>query len=127
MYRSSWGISAGQEVVLAIWLKRAAFDEILAQAVHSSFQPDRFADEAAWKQALVQSDVRLQWDPDHDPTGGKTERRAIQLGMRGEAIRRYSHEWILHIADISAFVAEQRPNAKPPYTQLVTPREMIYP
>lgn len=34
MYCSGWGIQDGQEVVLTIWIKRSAFDEILAAAVH---------------------------------------------------------------------------------------------
>ena len=33
MYRSGWGTKPGQEVTLAIWLKRTVFDTILAQAV----------------------------------------------------------------------------------------------
>ena len=28
--------------------------------------------------------VRLQWDPDHTPKAGKCDRRAIQLGLKGE-------------------------------------------
>ena len=39
------------------------------------------------KQAGIPADqvcVRLQWDPDHDPEGGKCERRAIQLGLKGQ-------------------------------------------
>lgn len=30
-------------------------------------------------------EVRLQWDPDHSPTYSKEVRRAIQLGLKGEA------------------------------------------
>lgn len=30
------------------------------------------------------SDVRLQWDPDHVPTGESHKRRAIQLGLRNK-------------------------------------------
>src|SRR5215475_197230 len=40
MYRSGWGTKPGQEVTLAVRLRRAAFDEILRRAVHSSFVPD---------------------------------------------------------------------------------------
>ncbi len=40
MYRSGWGTKAGQEVTLAIRIKRSAFDTILASAVHSSFVPE---------------------------------------------------------------------------------------
>src|ERR1044071_9317600 len=40
MYRSGWGTKEGQEITLAVRLRRSAFDEILQQAVHSSFTPD---------------------------------------------------------------------------------------
>ena len=37
MYRCGWATKADQEVVLAVRMKRSAFDEILRRAVHSSF------------------------------------------------------------------------------------------
>lgn len=127
MFRSGWGSKAGQEVILAIWLKRAAFDSILAQAVHSTFQREVYGSEAEWKKAMEQSDVRLQWDPDHDPFGAKVERRAIQLGLRGSTLARYAREWILDIQDISGFVRQQRQYVQVPYTRLITPLETVYP
>ena len=69
----------------------------------------------------------MQWDPDHDPSGRKVERRAIQLGLQGETLKKYSQEWILSIEDISAFVQEQRIFARSgKYDQLLTPREREY-
>jgi hypothetical protein len=35
------------------------------------------------------SDVRLQWDLDHSPAGGKLARKAIQLGLRGDTLLAY--------------------------------------
>ena len=128
MSRSGWGTKPGQEVTLAIWLKREAFDQILSEAVISQFIPEIHASKEAWKQLVSSSDVRLQWDPDHAPTGEKVARRAVQLGLRGEVLASYAREWVLHIEDISAFVAEQRPHATPTRTdQLITPRERVYP
>jgi Domain of unknown function (DUF4291) len=127
MFRSGWGSKEGQEVVLAISLKRAAFDSILAQAVHSIFHKEVYGSEAEWKRAVEQSDVRLQWDPDHDPSGGKLERRTIQLGLRGSTLSYYARDWIIDIQDISSFVQQQHHYAQSPYSQLVTPREMTYP
>src|SRR6516165_8516790 len=40
MYRCGWASKEGQEVVLAVRLKRTAFDEILRRAVHSTFAPE---------------------------------------------------------------------------------------
>src|ERR1700677_1214644 len=69
MYRCGWGIKPDQEVILAITIKRGAFDSILEQAVHSTFLADRYRSHDEWKRRLADSPVRLQWDPDHDPYG----------------------------------------------------------
>lgn len=128
MYRSGWGTKPDQEVTLAVWLRRQAFDAVLKEAVHSTFVPEVYADRTEWKQAVVRSSVRLQWDPDHDTSGAKLERRAIQLGLRGDVLPRYSREWIVRIEDITSFVEEQRRHARAAfYHLLVVPREEVYP
>lgn len=128
MYRSNWGQSEGQEVVLAVRLQRSAFDEILRTAVHSAFPGSPFADEQAWQDAVATSDVRLQWDPDHGPSGQKLERRALQLGLRRAVLVKYAREWILEIEDVSEFVAEQRRHVVAgELDRLHTPRERVYP
>jgi len=128
MYRSGWGTKHGQEVTLAVRLRRSAFETILSQAVHSAFQPAIYASEAEWAQAVEQSAVRLQWDPDHGPSGAPVARRAIQLGLRAAVLRRYAREWIVEIEDISEFVSQQRQLAQSPdtYSQLITPQEKVY-
>jgi hypothetical protein len=126
MDRCGWGTKEGQEVVLAVRLKRSAFDEILRRAVHSSFVPEVYGSEDAWRRAVAGSDVRLQWDPDHDPAGNPVERRAIQLGLRGDVLARYAKEWLLDIQDISDFVRAHEANAKAPSGSLITPREEVY-
>lgn len=129
MYRSGWGMKDGQTVTLAIRLKRTAFDYLIEQAVHSSFVPDMYASEADWCDAVAHSSVRLQWDPDHDPSGIKVARRAIQLGLRGETLRHFAQAWIIDIEDISPFVQEQREHVHSlsSYARLHTPQEYVYP
>jgi Domain of unknown function (DUF4291) len=129
MYRSGWGTKDGQEVTLAIWLRRAAFEEILRQAVPSTFlMAEGCPSRDDWQAAVASSSVRLQWDPDHDPHGWPLARRAIQLGLRGDALARYASEWPLRIEDISALVARQREIARAgDLDQLLTPRETVYP
>lgn len=126
MYRSGWGTEPGQEVVLAIWIKRLAFDEILAKAVHSSYVPELYPDKSVWQRELKQSQVRLQWDPDHHPSGAKLERRAIQLGLRGQILAAYARDWIVNIEDISDFVQKQRQNINSDCAELITPQETVY-
>jgi hypothetical protein len=127
MFRSGWGTKENQEVVLAIRLRREGFDRMLEEAVHSSYVPEVYGSREAWETAVRRSDVRLQWDPDHHPSGAKLERRAIQLGLRGRALACFADAWILEIADISPFVAEQRGIVqRGGLGQLVTPRETVY-
>ena len=128
MYRCGWATKEGQEVVLAVWLQRAAFDEILSLAVPSSFWDHRYADRAAWQADVTRSDVRLQWDPDHDPHGKPTVRRAVQLGLRGAVLARYARESIRRIEDITPFVREQHARVqRDRIAALETPSEQVYP
>lgn len=128
MYRSGWGTKPGQEIILAIRIQRTAFDTILAAAVHSNFVPDVYSSEAAWKEAVAQSSVRLQWDPDHHPSGEKLERRAIQLGLRHQVLAQYSREWIVEIEDVSEFVHQQYQYVQScDWGNLITPYEVVYP
>jgi len=96
--------------------------------VHSTYSEEIYHSEQAWKETVEHSNVRLQWDPDHDPAGAKVERRAIQLGLRGETLAHYAREWVIEIKDISAFVREQRQYVqRHAYQELRTPREQVYP
>jgi hypothetical protein len=113
--------------VLAIRLRRQFFDTLLAHAVPSSFDARSFGNRDDWATAVARSDVRLQWDSDHLPTGEKCERRAIQLGLRGAALEAYGKREIVQIIDVSAFVAEQRSNLHEWKTgKLMTPTERVY-
>jgi hypothetical protein len=127
MYRSSWGTKEGQEIILGLRLRRAFFDGMLAQAVQSSYDEGHFPSREQWQEALATSAVRLQWDPDHDPCGGKLARRAIQLGLRGEVLEAFSKRELLEVIDITEFVAEQRPKAASlGFAGLRTPVESVY-
>ncbi|MGY3794066.1 DUF4291 domain-containing protein [uncultured Aquimarina sp.] len=124
MYRNGWGTKEGQEVVLALHLKRTAFEKYLENAVYSSFKPDLYESYELWQKDVAKSNVRLQWDPDHNPYGAKLERRAIQIGLRKEFIRSFAKDDILEIEDISDFVKEQYEFVKSgDLEQLVTPLE----
>jgi hypothetical protein len=127
MYRSGWGTKEGQEVTLALRVRRAFFDSLLAQAVPSAWAAEEFATEEEWSRSVAGSSVRVQWDPDHDPWGVKLERRAIQLGLRGEALDALGRRELLEVTDLSEYVGEQRSRLSSGGTSaIVTPREAVY-
>lgn len=126
MYRSGWATKEGQERILAIRLRRPFFDELLRSVVPSRYEPRMFDTLEHWQHAVANSDVRLQWDPDHDPVGQSVERRAVQLGLRGDTLRRYAEQELLAIEDITEFVVEQRKNLDLGYRDLIVPEERRY-
>ncbi|XP_038061840.1 uncharacterized protein LOC119732414 [Patiria miniata] len=120
MYRCGWASKPGQEKVLAIHIPRTAFDTILSQAYTAHAQKEAGKTDVA---------VRLQWDPDHAPDGGKAERKAIQLGLRGEILKSFATDWILRIEDITAFVREQAAllgEGATSFDKLLVARERVY-
>ncbi|WNO10877.1 DUF4291 domain-containing protein [Teredinibacter sp. KSP-S5-2] len=126
MYRCGWASKEGQEVVLAIHLKRTFFENILTSAFPSSNTLDLSKEE--WNSKTASSNVRLQWDPDHDPYGNKEERRAVQLGLRNEFLLPFKGEGINKIEDITDFVREQsRFVESKQLDKLITPKEQVYP
>lgn len=125
MYRAGWATKPGQEHILAIKLKKSGFEEILQQAVHSTFKEEKYGTHENWKTALTNSEVRLQWDPDHNPTGEKLERKAIQLGLRGDILQKFNNKWIVEIADISEFVRTQAVFATGDFIHLKVPFERV--
>jgi len=76
--------------------------------------------------SVATSDVRLQWDPDHDPAGRPLERRAIQLGLRGNALHRYGTTELVSMTDITDFVIEQRDHLRDGFKRLLVPYEQVY-
>ncbi|KAL3872388.1 hypothetical protein ACJMK2_040317 [Sinanodonta woodiana] len=120
MYRSGWATKPGQDRILAVRITLEGFDEILktsheAQHIQGQKRPDRC------------DLVRLQWDPDHDPCGNKESRRAIQLGLRGDILRKFNENWIRDIIDITDFVKEQHVLVvQNDLNSLRTPKERVY-
>ncbi|WP_257001639.1 DUF4291 domain-containing protein, partial [Streptomyces albidoflavus] len=101
MYRSGWSRKEGQERVLAIEISREGFDWALAHACLSAYHPDVHADRDAWRAALRGSPARVQWDPERDWRLQPLPYRALQLGLSGEAVRRYADEWLVSVVDVT--------------------------
>lgn len=125
MYRAGWATKPNQEHILAITLTIDGFKEILRNAVHSSFQAHLYEKHEDWKADLEKFEVRLQWDPDHDPFGNKLERKAIQLGLKGKVLEQFHSDWILKIEDITQFVKRQHQIFQNDISKLEVPKERV--
>jgi hypothetical protein len=129
MFRCGWATKPDQERVLGIRLRRADFDRILAAAVPSSFDrtcADRYPTREDWLAAGRSAQVRMQWDPDHHPTGAALPRRTVQLGLRGVMLRDFATAWPVEILDFTPAVRAQRELLATEPNLLETPRETEY-
>ena len=108
MHRSGWAAKPGQERILAIEITRVGFEWALARSCLSHYKAGEHDSPEAWAALKDASPVRIQWDPDRSLTGERLARRAIQIGLSGEAARRYCDEWIRSITDITATVVRAR-------------------
>jgi hypothetical protein len=126
MYRCGW--ASNQERVLALWLDKNAFEEILKQAAFSTFTAGRYESEEAWKQELATKNVRLQWDPDHSPYGGRLIRRAMQLGLKNDTLEQFGKHQVKRIEDLTDFVHQQKVHVDNRQLELLrVPQERVYP
>lgn len=104
MYRSGWGRKdAGQSRILAVDISRAGFEWALEHSCPS--HPASPMSKAEWAALKAASPVRIQWDPERDLRLDPLPYRAIQVGLSGEAVRRYVNEWIVRITDVTDLAA----------------------
>ncbi|WP_304943115.1 DUF4291 domain-containing protein [Vallitalea guaymasensis] len=108
MYRSGWGTKKNQERILAIDIYRTFFNELLSKAVLTSFDNNVYASYDEWKSQLSKSNVRCQFDPDRDIYGNPLDKRAIQLGIKGDMVEKYLTKGIYNIIDMTNKVKEYR-------------------
>ena len=106
MYRCGWAEKENQERVLAIDIKREAFDKIVKNALFSTYTDDIDISKEEWQKLVKSSDVRIQWDPEKDIEGRNLSYRSIQLGIGNNAVKEYVNDWIVHIEDITPYVKE---------------------
>ena len=106
MYRCGWAEKENQEHVLAIDIDRTGFDKAVKSAVKSTYSDSMGLSKEEWQKMVKESDVRVQWDPEKDVYGNNLPYRSIQLGLRGDAVYQYVHEWIKNITDITDYVKE---------------------
>ncbi|MFJ9809939.1 DUF4291 domain-containing protein [Streptomyces sp. NPDC101158] len=105
-YRCGWGLKEGQETVLAVDITREGFEWALRHACLSHYVRGFHPDRATWRRELRSSPARVQWDPERDLHLRPLSYRSLQLGLAGEASRRYADEWTVGIRDVTPLFRE---------------------
>ncbi|MFJ1753069.1 DUF4291 domain-containing protein [Kitasatospora sp. NPDC088134] len=123
MHRSDWARAEGQERVLGVVIRREGFDAALVAAVLSSYKPGVHASKADWQRESRRSQARVQWDPERDLHLRPLAHRSLQLGLRGELVRRYAGDWLVRIDDLTDLARELHATRDP----ALLPPERPYP
>ncbi|MEV6778642.1 DUF4291 domain-containing protein [Streptomyces syringium] len=108
MYRCGWGAKEGQETVLAVEITREGFEWALRHAALSHYERGVHPDRDSWRRELRRAPTRVQWDPERDLRLAALPYRSLQLGLSGEAARRYADEWTVAITDVTPLAHEVR-------------------
>lgn len=130
MYRSGWATKINQECVLQIQISRIGFEWALENSCLSHFDKRIYKNKNEWKGALANSFIRIQWDPERDIYFKPLPNRAIQIGLSGEAVRKYINEWIISVHDITDDCMVLHDLVKANYSTKVAdmlPKETEYP
>lgn len=106
MYRCGWGAKEGQETVLAVEITREGFEWALRHAALSHYERGVHPDRDTWRRELRGAPMRVQWDPERDLRLAALPYRSLQLGLSGEAARRYADEWTVAITDVTPLAHE---------------------
>ncbi|MER5668786.1 DUF4291 family protein, partial [Streptomyces mirabilis] len=78
----------------------------LRHACLSSYVRGLHPDRSTWQGQLKRAPARVQWDPERDLHLRPLTYRSLQLGLSGEAVRRYADEWTVAISDVTPLARE---------------------
>lgn len=108
MYRSGWASKRGQDRVLAVEVTREGFEWALMNSATSGYESGVYASKEEWLKRKASAPVRVQWDPERSLTLRPLPYRTIQVGLSGEAARRYVEERIVSINEVTQKATEIR-------------------
>ena len=130
MHRSNWGQKNGQENILAVRIKRSAWNKALSLGVLTHPEPSIYADAKEWDDRFEKAHVHIQWDTERSLRGAALNYYSIQVGITRHLIQEYVDDWVLEIEDISALVQKIRTllkSGKQKNIKQLLPRERVYP
>lgn len=129
MYRAGWGFKdSGQSRILAIDISREGFEWALAHSCAS--HPTESMTDQEWEDLKANSPVRVQWDPERDLNHHPLSHRAIQIGLSGDAVKRYVTDWTQRITDVTPLahaICSQVQSGNLVQAQSMLPAERPYP
>ncbi|OJJ21848.1 hypothetical protein BKI52_11015 [marine bacterium AO1-C] len=129
MERSNWGHKSNQEYILGIKIGRAHWEQALSMGILTHPDQAIYPSGLEWEQLFEKAKVHIQWDPERNIHGGKTQVRSIQVGIGRQLIEEYNDEWITEIVDLTPLTKKiyaLRKQGKYKEAKRLLPLEKIY-
>ncbi|MFT3993238.1 MAG: DUF4291 domain-containing protein [Dysgonomonas sp.] len=130
MERCGYGQKAGQEYILAVRIRRSAWEYALSQAVLTHPENGVYTCGEEWREMIDNATVNVQWDPERSIRGGKLDYRSIQVGISRHLIEEYNNNWIVDIQDYTPLahkIYSLRMDGEYDKAKKLLPKEKIYP
>lgn len=101
MERSNWGQKSDQAMILAVRIRRQAWESALSEAILTHPEKKIYGSNEVWREQFDKARVIVQWDPERSLRGAKLEYFAIQVGISRHLIEDYTTKWITEIKDFT--------------------------
>lgn len=130
MERSGYGHKSGQEYILAIRIKRSAWEYVLSQVILTHPSKSVHTNGDKWRRLFEEAKIHVQWDPERSLRGCKLDYRSIQVGISRHLIEEYNNDWIVDIQDYTSLahkIYQLKMDGRPDKAKELLPKEKIYP
>jgi hypothetical protein len=104
MHRSNWAQKSGQEYILAVRIKRDAWEKALSLGVLTGYEAGIHASYQQWEQQFAAAKVHIQWDPERSIRGADLGINSIQVGISRFLIEEYVQDWMIALSDYTPLV-----------------------
>lgn len=130
MYRSNWGQKTNQQRVLAVHIRRTAWEKALGLGTLTHPEPTVYPNVSDWEQEFSDAPVHIQWDTERSLRGTGLNHYSIQVGISRHLIQEYVNQWIVKIEDLTSTVIKIREalrSGQEKKAKRLLPRERVYP
>ena len=104
MHRSNWAQKSGQEYILAVRIKRDAWEKALSLGVLTGYEAGIHASYQQWEQQFAAAKVHIQSDPERSIRGADLGINSIQVGISRFLIEEYVQDWMIALSDYTPLV-----------------------
>lgn len=129
MERSNWGKKSNQDCILGIKIKRDCWEKALSLGVLTNPDNKIYKSGQEWSRLFQNAKVHIQWDPERNIYGGKTQVRSIQVGISRHLIEEYNADWITEITDLTPLtkkISNLKKQGKYKEVKRLLPKEKVY-